>query len=140
MQAESQGFERETSAAGRSRAPTLIVLTRGANESCAVPVHELKLAQRRDLAEVIAPANSSNGFGWVTAASEAVAGNSYYAAGPGPLISGAPVVERAPQAADRGWPRLSAKELIAELHSINTQVQRIMFQVDRAVARLATTS
>lgn len=33
---------------------------------------------------------------------------------------------------------LRAKDLIAELHSINTQIHRIMFQVERAVAKLAT--
>jgi hypothetical protein len=34
--------------------------------------------------------------------------------------------------------RLRAKDLIAELDSINAQIHRIMFQVEKAVARLAT--
>ena len=36
-------------------------------------------------------------------------------------------------------PRLKAKDLIAELTLINSQIHRIMFQVDRAVTRLGTT-
>ena len=36
-------------------------------------------------------------------------------------------------------PRLKAKDLIAELNLINSQIHRIMFQVDRAVTRLGTT-
>jgi hypothetical protein len=35
-------------------------------------------------------------------------------------------------------PRFRAKELAAELDSINAQIHRMMFQVERAVARLAT--
>lgn len=33
---------------------------------------------------------------------------------------------------------LRARDLIGELHSINAQIHKIMFQVDKAVARLAT--
>jgi len=42
------------------------------------------------------------------------------------------------------WPdsvqpeKIRAKDLVAELDSINAQIHRIMFQVERAVARLAT--
>ena len=35
-------------------------------------------------------------------------------------------------------PRLKAKDLIAELNLINSQIHRIMSQVDRAVTRLGT--
>jgi len=35
-------------------------------------------------------------------------------------------------------PRFRAKDLIAELDSINAQIHRMMFQVERAVSRLAT--
>ena len=35
--------------------------------------------------------------------------------------------------------KLSAKDLLAELDSINAQIHRIMFQVERAVARLTST-
>lgn len=49
------------------------------------------------------------------------------------LIRGAPVRDRVPAVN-----RLRAKDLIAELDTINAQIHKIMFQVDRAVARLAT--
>lgn len=42
------------------------------------------------------------------------------------------------QRIERPKPQLRAKDLIAELDSINTQIHRIMFQVERAVAKLAT--
>jgi hypothetical protein len=35
-------------------------------------------------------------------------------------------------------PQTRAKDLIAELNAINTQIHQIMFQVEKAVARLAT--
>jgi hypothetical protein len=35
---------------------------------------------------------------------------------------------------------LRAKDLIAELNSINAQIHRMMFQVERAVSRLATSA
>ena len=47
------------------------------------------------------------------------------AAAPRPAVSG------------RIRPQLCAKDLIAELDSINSQIHRMMFQVERAVARLA---
>ena len=54
------------------------------------------------------------------------------------LIRGAPVRERAPSRSPAEPYRLRAKDLVAELDSINSQIHKIMFQVERAVARLAT--
>lgn len=42
-----------------------------------------------------------------------------------------------PHAGESG---LRAKDLIAELNSINAQIHRMMFQVERAVSRLATSA
>jgi hypothetical protein len=51
-------------------------------------------------------------------------------------------IRQAPMAAgsDRAplLPRVRAKDLIAELDSINAQIHHMMFQVERAVSRLAT--
>jgi hypothetical protein len=53
------------------------------------------------------------------------------------LIRGIPVAAKAPTVLT--IPRQArAKDLIAELNAINTQIHQIMFQVERAVARLAT--
>ena len=51
------------------------------------------------------------------------------------LIRGRPVHATVPV---RSPQKVSAKDLVAELDSINAQIHRIMFQVERAVARLAT--
>lgn len=51
------------------------------------------------------------------------------------LIRGRPVQATIPA---RSPQKVSAKDLVAELDSINAQIHRIMFQVERAVARLAT--
>ena len=59
-----------------------------------------------------------------------------YASSSEALIWGQPV-HRAPAAA-KPPQKVSAKDLVAELDSINSQIHRIMFQVERAVARLAT--
>lgn len=61
----------------------------------------------------------------------------HYFAGPSEtLIRGIPVAVKLPVAAP--VPRQTlAKDLIAELSAINTQIHQIMFQVERAVARLA---
>ena len=53
------------------------------------------------------------------------------------LIQSAPVRAR-PPAVRQKPDRLRAKDLAAELDSINSQIHKIMFQVERAVARLAT--
>ena len=53
------------------------------------------------------------------------------------LIRGAPVTQDATQPAPVSR-QLRAKDLIAELHAINAQIHQIMFQVERAVSRLAT--
>jgi hypothetical protein len=72
-------------------------------------------------------------------ASMQFAGDRFYGAVSEALIRGAPLVRtRAPRPAEPTLPRLRAKDLIAELRTINAQVHRIMFQVERAVARLAT--
>jgi hypothetical protein len=59
-----------------------------------------------------------------------------YGAASETLIRGAPVrrqpIEAAPPL------RLRAKDLLAELNAINDQIHKIMFQVERAVSRLAT--
>jgi hypothetical protein len=60
---------------------------------------------------------------------------SYYGDRSDTLINGAPVAAQANRTTP---PRLRAKDLIAELDMINGQIHRIMFQVDRAVARLGT--
>jgi hypothetical protein len=53
------------------------------------------------------------------------------------VIRGVPVRTRPTEA---GAPlKLRAKDLIAELDAINAQIHKIMFQVERAVSRLATT-
>jgi hypothetical protein len=53
------------------------------------------------------------------------------------LIRGVPV--KVPQASSDGATSQSrAKDLIAELNAINLQIHRMMIQVERAVARLAT--
>jgi hypothetical protein len=55
------------------------------------------------------------------------------------LVRGVPLAPIAPPVAQKlAAPRVSAKDLIAELQSINTQIHRMMFQVERAVANLAT--
>jgi len=59
-------------------------------------------------------------------------------ADPDGLIRGAPIPQSAAPAAGNVRDRPRAKDLIAELDSINTQIHKIMFQVERAVARLAT--
>jgi hypothetical protein len=61
---------------------------------------------------------------------------SYYGDRSDTLINGAPVAAQANRTPPP--PRLRAKDLIAELDLINGQIHRIMFQVDRAVARLGT--
>ena len=53
------------------------------------------------------------------------------------LIRGRPVHDSSP-AAVKFPQKVSAKDLVAELDTINSQIHRIMFQVERAVARLAT--
>jgi hypothetical protein len=53
------------------------------------------------------------------------------------VTHGAPM-DVAEQPAQSPPSQLRAKDLIAELHSINAQIHRIMFQVERAVAHLAT--
>jgi hypothetical protein len=53
------------------------------------------------------------------------------------LIRGTPVGKE--RSGLEPFPRqLRARDLIAELHAINAQIHQIMFQVDRAVSRLAT--
>ena len=53
------------------------------------------------------------------------------------LTRGWPVHER-PQPTGKSLQKVSAKDLVAELDTINSQIHRIMSQVERAVARLAT--
>ena len=47
-------------------------------------------------------------------------------------------VSRSPAASPDDGPQLRTKDLIAELDSINAQIHRIMSQVERAVAKLAS--
>ena len=61
----------------------------------------------------------------------------FYREGSETLISGAPVSTKRDTSAQPS-PRLRAKDLIAELNTINRQIHRIMFQVERAVTRLGT--
>ena len=53
------------------------------------------------------------------------------------LVRGTPlaIASKPPQ---RDPSRVRAKDLVEELHSINAQIHRIMFQVEKAVARLAS--
>ena len=62
----------------------------------------------------------------------------HYFGGPSEtLIRGIPVAAKAPEVPP--VPRQTrAKDLIAELNEINTQIHQIMFKVEKAVARLAT--
>ena len=53
------------------------------------------------------------------------------------LTRGRPVQDRASLAV-KSSQKVSARDLVAELDTINSQIHRIMFQVERAVARLAT--
>ena len=62
---------------------------------------------------------------------------SFYGKRSDALINGMPLsteLLEPPMAA----PRLKAKDLVAELNLINSQIHRIMSQVDRAVTRLGT--
>jgi hypothetical protein len=55
------------------------------------------------------------------------------------LIRGVPLLRTAlPIVPKPKRTQLRAKDLIAELESINSQIHRMMFQVERAVANLAT--
>ena len=55
------------------------------------------------------------------------------------LIRGLPLIRTAlPSVSKPRRTKLCAKDLIAELESINSQIHRVMFQVERAVANLAT--
>jgi hypothetical protein len=55
------------------------------------------------------------------------------------LISGAPLAAtRQSLPPEPVRPQLRAKDLVDEIRNINTQIHRIMSQVERAVARLAT--
>jgi len=75
--------------------------------------------------------------GTVEASVETVDRRDFYAHGSETLIRGLPVSQEqtGSVAASR---QLRAKDLIAELHAINAQIHHIMFQVERAVSRLAT--
>jgi hypothetical protein len=59
-----------------------------------------------------------------------------YISAPAALLHQMPLGPARPRDSGPG-PRVHARDLIAELDSINTQIQRMMFQVERAVARLA---
>jgi hypothetical protein len=63
----------------------------------------------------------------------AAADRHFYGHGSEALIRGTPIA-----IAPKPRSRVSAKDLVDELQSINTQIHRIMFQVEKAVARLAT--
>jgi hypothetical protein len=54
------------------------------------------------------------------------------------LVGTFPVQSPEPDAGEGGRLKLHAKDLIEELGAINAQIQRIMFQVEKAVAHLAT--
>jgi hypothetical protein len=67
----------------------------------------------------------------------------HYREGSEMLTRGSPVPQMQCQpAVSPGWevprPKPRAKDLLAELNSINSQIHEIMSQVERAVARLAT--
>jgi hypothetical protein len=63
----------------------------------------------------------------------AAADRHFYGQGSEALIRGTPLA-----ITPKRRTRVSAKDLVDELQSINTQIHRIMFQVEKAVARLAT--
>lgn len=74
--------------------------------------------------------------GTIGASVQAVGEPDFYAQGSETLIRGVPVSQQTEsRAAAR---QLRAKDLISELNAINTQIHQIMFQVERAVSRLAT--
>jgi hypothetical protein len=61
----------------------------------------------------------------------------FYGRGSEAVTAGVPVREHG--ASVKPVPRQPrTKDLIAELHAINAQIHQIMFQVERAVSRLAT--
>ena len=67
-----------------------------------------------------------------------VQGDPHYFAGASEmLIRGIPVATNASQHIPVSA-QTRAKDLIAELNAINTQIHQIMFQVEKAVSRLAT--
>jgi len=61
----------------------------------------------------------------------------YFAVPSEMLTRGLPVAAKA-AAHVPARPQTRAKDLIAELNAINTQIHQIMFQVEKAVSRLAT--
>jgi hypothetical protein len=61
----------------------------------------------------------------------------FYGAPSESLARGTPLCRSAPSPAGVP-PQVRAKDLIAEIDSINAQINRIMSQVDRAVAKLTT--
>jgi hypothetical protein len=75
--------------------------------------------------------------GTIGANVQAIGELDFYAQRSETLISGAPVIYD-PARPERTTGQLRAKDLIAELHAINLQIHKIMFQVERAVSRLAT--
>lgn len=76
--------------------------------------------------------------GTIGASVEASAGQpDFYTQRSEALIRGAPVIQ-APAQSRPAVRQLRAKDLIAELNTINAQIHQIMFQVERAVSRLAT--
>lgn len=66
-----------------------------------------------------------------------IADSNYFPRSSDVLIRGEPVM-RAAVPAKPALPQPRAKDLIAEINSINSQIHRIMSQVEQAVARLAT--
>ena len=93
----------------------------------------LQISALLGLAALISPEVAARGT--IDANVEAVE-RSFYGNKSDTLINGMPVV--GDQQLPIAEPRLRAKDLIAELNLINSQIHRIMFQVDRAVTRLGT--
>lgn len=67
-------------------------------------------------------------------------GNPHYFGGSSEMLTrGIPVAAK-PSPAAPSRPQTRARDLIAELSEINTQIHHIMFQVEKAVSRLATSA
>lgn len=63
-------------------------------------------------------------------------GDYYYHGASEAVTRGSPLAVK-PPAAETVRPKLTAKDLIAELKTINGDIHRMMAQVERAVAKLA---
>ena len=125
------------SSSGRSRLRRMIAINRQ-DEDVLPAGKSLQLSVLLGAAALVIPEFDRLGpaEGTIDASIEAVKSR-FYGDLSETLIRGVPV--KVPQASSDGATSQSrAKDLIAELNAINLQIHRMMIQVERAVARLAT--